>query len=303
MTASSVGHVPSGTRPPCVLVLLGFRRPCTNERTDGTTSPPRYPGTDALLHLPALQEPAHRPRRPRGLLAGGAVVPPLRLRVHVRAAARLLPGPGDGLRRLRPGRPRARNGGGHLRADRVQGGGPDGARPRRGPRPLRQRGGRDGARVGRPQARAEDYPAHARGDREARPGRLLPGLRRRRRIARRTDAALLDAARRAAVARHAALARRPARIADTPPVPDQKVREARPVLARHETHQVALDLDGILLLREAETLREPAHVRVDDDALCVPPLGRDDVRRLARDAGKAQQIVEALGHLAAIVLD
>src|SRR5215468_4743276 len=38
MTASSVGHVPTGTRPPCVLVLLGFRRPCTNELTDGTTS-------------------------------------------------------------------------------------------------------------------------------------------------------------------------------------------------------------------------------------------------------------------------
>jgi len=38
MTASSVGHVPSGTRPPCVLVLLGFRRPYTTELTDGTTS-------------------------------------------------------------------------------------------------------------------------------------------------------------------------------------------------------------------------------------------------------------------------
>src|SRR5437773_12255638 len=38
ITASSVGHVPLGTWPPCVLVLLGFRRPCTNELTDGTTS-------------------------------------------------------------------------------------------------------------------------------------------------------------------------------------------------------------------------------------------------------------------------
>src|SRR5262245_59314042 len=39
MTASSGGR--SATRPmyqpPCVLVLLGFRRPCTNELTDGTT--------------------------------------------------------------------------------------------------------------------------------------------------------------------------------------------------------------------------------------------------------------------------
>src|SRR4051794_32920097 len=37
MTASSEARVPTGTRPPCVLVLLGFRRPCTNELTDGTT--------------------------------------------------------------------------------------------------------------------------------------------------------------------------------------------------------------------------------------------------------------------------
>jgi ribulose-phosphate 3-epimerase len=37
MTASSVGPVPTGTWPPCVLVLLGFRRPDTNELTDGTT--------------------------------------------------------------------------------------------------------------------------------------------------------------------------------------------------------------------------------------------------------------------------
>ena len=37
MPASSVGHVPTGTRPPCVLGPLGFRQPCTNELTDGTT--------------------------------------------------------------------------------------------------------------------------------------------------------------------------------------------------------------------------------------------------------------------------
>src|SRR5438105_12989168 len=36
MPASSVGHVPLGTRPPCVLGLLGFRRPCTNGLTDVT---------------------------------------------------------------------------------------------------------------------------------------------------------------------------------------------------------------------------------------------------------------------------
>src|SRR5437868_6597985 len=36
MPASSVGHVPLGTRPPCVLGLLGFHRPVTNGLTDVT---------------------------------------------------------------------------------------------------------------------------------------------------------------------------------------------------------------------------------------------------------------------------
>src|SRR5207248_11727554 len=47
-----------------------------------------------------------------------------------------------------------------------------------------------------------------------------------------------------------------------------------------------------LLLREAEPLREAAHVSVDDDALRIPELGRDDVRGLARDAGQADQLVD-----------
>src|ERR1700682_213711 len=38
ITASSVGPAPPGAWPPCVHVLLGFRRPCTNELTNGTTS-------------------------------------------------------------------------------------------------------------------------------------------------------------------------------------------------------------------------------------------------------------------------
>src|SRR5205814_4149325 len=101
-------------------------------------------------------------------------------------------------------------------------------------------------------------------------------------------------ARRAEVVDHALLAQRPARVADPPPVPDQKVREAGPVLARHDLHQVALDLDRILLLREPEPLREPAHVRVHHDALGVPALRGDDVRGLACYTGEPQQVLEAL---------
>ena len=49
-------------------------------------------------------------------------------------------------------------------------------------------------------------------------------------------------------------AARTAREADPTAVPDHQVREARPVVARHELHQVSLDLHRIVLLREAETL-------------------------------------------------
>ena len=146
--------------------------------------------------------------------------------------------------------------------------------------------GRARARMGRPPARRAALDQDARGHREARRRRRLPRLRRRRRPARR--AALLDAARRAQrLGERALLAPRLAGVADPPAVPDQEVREARPVGARDEPHEVALDLHRVLLPRERETLREPPHVRVDDDPLRVAALGRDDVRRLARDAREA----------------
>src|SRR5579859_7528976 len=84
---------------------------------------------------------------------------------------------------------------------------------------------------------------------------------------------------RAKIAEDAALARRPARVANATAVPDEQVRKASPVAARDELHQVALDFDGILLSRQAEPLRETAHVRVDDDPLHVAELRCDDVGR------------------------
>ena len=61
---------------------------------------------------------------------------------------------------------------------------------------------------------------------------------------------------------------------------------------RHEPDEVALDFLRILLAREAEPLRQPADVGVDDDPLRMPELGGDDVRRLAPDAGQAHELVE-----------
>src|SRR5438094_338296 len=113
----------------------------------------------------------------------------------------------------------------------------------------------------------------------------------------------VDTTRRTEVVDDALLAERPPRVADPPAVPDQQVRQARPVRARHQLDQIALDLDGILLPRQPEPLREPPHVRVHDDPLRVPALGRDDVRGLARDPGDPQQVVEALRHLAVELLE
>src|SRR5919201_2719789 len=93
-----------------------------------------------------------------------------------------------------------------------------------------------------------------------------------------------DTARRAQVGQDALLAERAAGDADSPTVPDQEVREAAPLLARDELLEVELALHRVVLLRQAEPLREPPHVRVDDDPLRVAELRRDDVRRLPRHA-------------------
>jgi len=86
-------------------------------------------------------------------------------------------------------------------------------------------------------------------------------------------------------------------------VPDQQVREDAPVLAGNEALEVALDLDRVVLLREAEPLREAPYVRVDDDALRVAELGRDDVRSFARHPGQARELVERARNLAVVLLD
>src|SRR5437870_357627 len=75
------------------------------------------------------------------------------------------------------------------------------------------------------------------------------------------------------------------------------MREETPFLTRDEPHQVALDLDWIVVLRQAESLREPPDVRIDDDALRIAELRGDDVRRLARNSGQTDEVLEPPRHL------
>src|SRR5438874_4025309 len=84
---------------------------------------------------------------------------------------------------------------------------------------------------------------------------------------------------------HADLAPWPACDADAPPMLDQRVREPGPPLARHERHEVPLDLHRILLPGEAEQRGQALHVRVHDDPFVFPePRPQHHVRGLAADA-------------------
>src|SRR6185295_11173872 len=52
--------------------------------------------------------------------------------------------------------------------------------------------------------------------------------------------------------------------AHAPAMKNEQVRGLIPARLRHELHQILLDLDRIFLPREAEALRQPLHVRIDD---------------------------------------
>ena len=60
---------------------------------------------------------------------------------------------------------------------------------------------------------------------------------------------------------------------------------------------------GILLAREAESLRKPPHVGVDDDALGMTELAGDDVRGLPGDAGQPHELVDRPRDAAVVLLD
>ena len=97
--------------------------------------PRRLRWTDAVLHLPQLQGPLGRPRRPPGAAAAGRRVRALRFRLPLRADRRLLPGAEHRARRLRPRRAHPRGRPRRLRADGLPGRRPDGQGRRRRLRP------------------------------------------------------------------------------------------------------------------------------------------------------------------------
>src|SRR4051812_36166121 len=84
---------------------------------------------------------------------------------------------------------------------------------------------------------------------------------------------------------------------------NENVRDGRPVILRKKRHQLALDLNWILLTREAEPDAEAPDVRIDNYAF-VPMkcVSEYHVGRLAPDAGQLDELVHRGGHLAVVAL-
>src|SRR5450755_5154546 len=97
----------------------------------------------------------------------------------------------------------------------------------------------------------------------------------------------------------AGAAGRLASVADPPAMPDQAVRQDRPLRARKQRSDVPLDLLGILLGRPAESARQPAEVGIDGDARHAESVAEDYVGGLAADPRQRDQVAEPAGHLAA----
>src|SRR2546426_526245 len=109
---------------------------------------------------------------------------------------------------------------------------------------------------------------------------------------------------RAQSADHALLALRPPRDAHAPSVQDQRVREPRPLVARHERHQVALDLHRVLLCRQTEQRRESLHVGVDHDPFVLAEPGAEhDVRGFAAHTGELNQLLHGVRYRTSMALD
>ena len=79
---------------------------------------------------------------------------------------------------------------------------------------------------------------------------------------------------------------RASRDAQRTPMMDHLVREQRPALARDDLHQVLLDADRIVILRQLQSTRDAMHVRVDYYAIILlEPRSEHDVSGLSCHAG------------------
>jgi len=91
-------------------------------------------------------------------------------------------------------------------------------------------------------------------------------------------------------------------VADPSAVPNQPVREHRPVLLGEQRTHFRLDLVWVGLGGPAEASGQPAKVRVHGDSRDVEGISKHDVRGLPPHAGQRDQVVEAARHRSVVPL-
>jgi Rho termination factor, N-terminal domain len=78
--------------------------------------------------------------------------------------------------------------------------------------------------------------------------------------------------------------------------------EAYPLLFRYEGCEIEFNFVGVGVLRQSESLREAHDMGVNTDGLLPEGVAEDDVRGFSADAGKSQEVVDPVRHLAAEAL-
>ena len=87
-----------------------------------------------------------------------------------------------------------------------------------------------------------------------------------------------------------------------PPVGDQDIREIAPLLLGEKGHEITFDHRDIIRVREADPLRQPAHMGVDGDPVVLSKaVVQDDIGGLPADAGNGKQVSMVVRHLPAKV--
>src|SRR3954470_13340320 len=87
-------------------------------------------------------------------------------------------------------------------------------------------------------------------------------------------------------------------MASTSAVPDQPVREHRPLFTREQRADLDLDLLWVSLRRPSKATRQASEVCVDSDARHAKRITEHHVRRLATDARKRHEVLELSRNLA-----
>ena len=91
--------------------------------------------------------------------------------------------------------------------------------------------------------------------------------------------------------------------ADAAAVILHQVAKADPLFFGNNCDEIGFDLVGIGLGRQAKSLRETHHVRIDADGLFAEGVAKNNIRGLSPDAGEADEILQVVGHVAAEALN